>query len=110
MLALHHILRRHRHVVAEVVKTEFIICTKCDVAGVCPAARRRVRLMLVDAVYRLTVEHVQGAHPLRVTFRQIVVDSHYMNASSCKRAQEHREGRHEGFSFTGCHLRNLALM
>ena len=39
----------------------------------------RVGLMLVDAIYTQTVEHVEGTHPLRVTFSEVVVDCHYMH-------------------------------
>ena len=67
MLTLHEIVHRHRHVVTEVVETELVICTECDVACICLATCRAVRLVLVDTVYRKSVEHVKRSHPLRVT-------------------------------------------
>ena len=68
MLALYHIFGRHCHVVAEIVETKLVVGTECDVAGISFTASLRIGLMLVDAVYCLTVEHVERTHPLRVTF------------------------------------------
>ena len=50
VLALNHIIRRHRHIVAEIVKAKLIVCAKGNVAVICRATGRCVRLMLVDAV------------------------------------------------------------
>ena len=75
MFTLHHVLRCHGHVVAQVVEAEFVVCAECDVAFVGAAALRGVGLVLVDAV----VEHVERAHPLGVTFREVVVDGNHMH-------------------------------
>ena len=110
MLALHQVAHRHRHVVAEVVETELVVCTECDVACICLAARLAVRLVLVDAVYRETMEHVERSHPLRVSLREVVVDCDYMHSLACQRIEEHRESRHEGLTLSRRHLGDLSLM
>ena len=69
-----------------------------------------VRLMLVDTVYRKTVEHVERSHPLRVSLREVVVDCHDVHTLACQCIEEYREGCHEGLTFSGCHLGNLTLM
>ena len=64
--------------------------------------------MLVYAVYGKAVEHIEGAHPLRVTLGEVVVDGNHVNALSGKCVEEHREGSHQGLTFTGCHFGNHA--
>ena len=66
--------------------------------------------MLVDTVDTEAVEHIERSHPLRVTLCQIVVDGHHMHTVTGKGIQEHREGSHEGFTFTSRHLSDLSLM
>ena len=55
-----------RHVVAQVVKTEFVVGSKGDVGEVGLAARLSIGAVLVDAVDAQAVKLVEGAHPLRV--------------------------------------------
>ena len=50
------------------------------------------------------------SHPLRVTFRQIFIDRHDMNTLSCQRIQINSHDRCQGLTFTGLHLRNVALL
>ena len=66
--------------------------------------------MLVDAVYRKTVKHVERSHPLRVTLGKVVVYSNDVYAIACKGVEEYRECSHKGLTFTCCHLGNLTLM
>ena len=51
MLALYKVLHRSGHIVAEVVETELVVCTECNVAGICPLTCLAVWLMLVDTVH-----------------------------------------------------------
>ena len=82
MLALHHIGRRHRHVVTKIVETEFVVRTESDVAVVGRTTGSSVGLVLVNAIDSRTVEHVERSHPLGVTFREVVVDCHNMHTAS----------------------------
>ena len=49
---LHEVVGRVGHIVAQVVKTEFIVSTECDVGLISHTALVGVRLMLVDTVNR----------------------------------------------------------
>ena len=110
MLALHEVLHRHRHIVTQIVETELIVRTESHVAFVSLPARVAVRFVLVNAVHRQSVEHIERSHPLRVSFGKIVIDSDHVHTLACKRIQEHRERRNESLTLTGSHLGNLALM
>ena len=110
VLALDKVLRIDGHVVAQVVKAEFVVGTEGDVGLVCLAARIGAGLVLVDAIDAQPVEHIKRAHPLRVSFGQVVVDGDHMDALACQGIEEHRKRSHEGFAFTGGHLGDLALM
>ncbi len=68
VFALYQVVRADRHIVAQVVETEFVVRTERDVGIVSGTAGVGVRLVLVDTVYRQSVEHIQRAHPFRVTF------------------------------------------
>ena len=107
---LHHVLRVTRHVVTQVVEAELVVGTVGDVGVVCGAAFCRVRLVLVDAVDSQTEEVVQRSHPLRVTLCQVIVDGHHMHATAREASQIHRQGSHEGLTFTCRHLSYLTLM
>ncbi len=109
MLSLHEVAGSHGHVVAQVVEAEFVVGAVSDVALVGATALWGIRLVLVDAVDRSTVEHVERPHPLGVALGQVVVDGHHMHAAARERAEEHGEGGHEGLAFTCGHLGDFAL-
>ena len=56
------------------------------------------------------MEQIQHAHPLGVTLGQIVVHGHHMHTLAGQCIQINRQRGHQGFTLTGRHLRNLALM
>ena len=56
------------------------------------------------------MEHIERAHPLGVSFRQVVVDGHDVDALAGERVQEDRERRDEGLAFAGRHFGDLALV
>ena len=110
MLALHEILRRVRHIVAQVVETEFVVRAERDVGHVGLAPSRRVGLVPVDAVDRQSVKFVEGPHPFRVAPGQIVVDRHDVDALARQRVQEDRKRRDERLALAGRHLGYVALV
>ena len=110
MAALYEVGRRDSHIVAQVVETELIVGTESDVCLISLATSLGVGLMLVNAVYRETVEHIEWSHPLGVTLSQIVVDSHYMHTITRKGVKEHRQGGHKRLTLTSSHLGNLTLV
>ena len=110
MGTLHEVLRVLRHVVAQVVEAELIVRAEGNVGKVCFATLLTIGLMLVDAIDTQAVEHIDGAHPFRVTLCQIVIDSDDVYAVTCKCIEEDGECGGEGLTFTREHLGNLALM
>ena len=110
MLALDEVIHPRRHIVPQIVETELVVGSEGNVAFVCLTAGIAVRLVLVDAVHRQSVEHVERSHPLGVTLGEVVIDGHHMDSLACEGVQEHRQCCHEGLSLTRRHLRNLALV
>src|SRR5664280_759545 len=66
--------------------------------------------MFIDAIDRKAVKLINRAHPLRVTFRQVIVDSYNMNSSAGKSIKKNRQRSDNRFTFTCRHLCNLSLM
>ena len=110
MSTLYKVGRRNGHIVTQVVETEFIVGTECDICLISLATLLRVRLMLIDTIHAQSVEHIERSHPLRVTLGQIVVHRYYVNTITRQCIQEYRQRSHEGLTFTRCHLGNLTLM
>ena len=103
-LALHEVLLAHSHIVTQVVEAELVVRSEGDVAGIGAAACVGVRFVLVYAVHRQAVEHVQRAHPLGVSLGEVVIDGNDVDSLSAECVQEYRKGCHEGLSFSGRHL------
>ena len=108
--ALYQILRILRHVVTQIVKTEFVICTKGDIRQVCTTACLAVGLVLVNAIHAETMEHVNGSHPFRVTLGQIVIDRYHMNTIASQRVKENGKCSGKGLTLSGKHLGDFSLM
>ena len=107
---LYQVLRTHGHIVAQVVKAKFIIRTERDVGLVGTAAALWVGLVLIDAVNRKAVEHIERTHPFWVTLSQVVIDRYDVYTITCQGIQEYGESTYEGFTFTRCHFGNLTLV
>ena len=110
MLALYQVARVGGHIITQVVETKLIVGTEGDVCHICLAALVGVRTMLVDTIYRETVEHIERSHPLRVTLSQVVVHGYYVYTITCEGVQEDRGCTYEGLTLTGSHLCNLTLV
>ena len=95
MLSLHEVAAVDGHVVAEVVETELVVGSECNVGAIGGAACGRVGLVLVDAVNSQTVELVERAHPLGVSLGEIIVDGNHMDTLAGQRIQENRQSSHE---------------
>ena len=64
MFALNQIIEPCGHVVTQIVETEFVVRTESDITFISTPSGIAVRLMLVDTVYRQSMEHVKRSHPL----------------------------------------------
>ena len=62
------------------------------------------------AANRHAEEGVDFSHPFRVTLCQVVINCDNMNAFSFQRIQICRESSNQGFTFTGFHFGDSALM
>ena len=63
-----------------------------------------------DDAHGQAEELVKVAHPLGVALGQVVVHGDHVNALARQRVQIDRQGRDQGFSFTGLHLGDFALV
>ena len=108
-VALHLVLFINHHVVAQVVEAKLVVGAVCDVAVIGFPA-----LFVVEVVHNQAdleaQEPVDLTHPLGVAARKVVVDRDDMHAFSAQRVEIGRKRRHEGFTLTGAHFRNTALM
>ena len=110
MTALHEIERRGGHVITQVVKTELVIRTESDIAGIGLAALVRIGTVLIDTIDGEAKEHIDRTIPLRVTLGQVIVDGDYMHTFVGEGVEVYREGCHKGLTFTRCHLGDLTLV
>ena len=110
MLDLNKVGHVHCHIVTKVVETELVVGSESDRTVIGPLSGVAVRLMLVDAVHRKTVEHVERTHPLGVTLGEVVVDGDDMHTLARQGVKEHRKCRHKSLALTGSHLGDLSLM
>ncbi len=109
LLALHLLLQRKGHVVAQIVESELVVGAVGDVAGVgCPFGGR------IHAGNGHAHGHVQRLvdrlHPGRIAARQVVVDRHHVNAPGRQRVEINGQRRDQGLAFAGLHFGDLALV
>ena len=110
VLALHEVLGRRCHVVAQVVEAVLVVRTEGDVGQVGLAARLGVGLRVVDAGDRQSVELVHRAHPLGVTLGQVVIHRDHVHALAGQGVEEHGQRGDERLALTRGHLGDLALV
>ena len=110
VLALHPLLQREHHVVAEVVEAELVVRAVGDVGQVRRAPVRRGRLGVVEAADRQAEIREDVAHPLRVAAGEVVVDRDEVGTAAGERVEIERQRRDERLAFTRRHLGDLALV
>ena len=105
--ALHHVLDRVRHVVAQVVEAELVVGAVGDVGGVggAPLVGGHLRQDHADVQAQ---EAVHAAHPLAVAFGQVVVDGDDVHALAAERVEVGGQHRGQGLALTGLHLGDVA--
>ena len=91
------------HVVAQVIKTEFIVRAVGDVSSIGLALFIR-RLVRDNDADRQPEETVDPAHPLRVTSRQVIVDRDDVHTLAAERIQVDGQRCHQRLAFTGSHF------
>ena len=104
---LHELVLLPRHVVAQVIETEFVVRAVGDVGIVLLATFGRL-LAGDDAPDAHAEETVDAAHQLALVAGEIVVDGDDVHALAFERVEVARQRRHEGLAFTGLHLGDVA--
>ncbi len=107
--ALHALVRRVDHVVAQVVETEFVVGAVSDVGGV-GHLLLVVRHLRQVHPHRQAEETVDAAHPVGIAFGKVVVDRDDMDALAGNRVEIDRQRRRKGLAFAGAHFGDLAVM
>ncbi len=105
--ALHALLDRAGHVVAQVVEAELVVGAVGDVAGVGLAALVGAHLRQ-DHPDRQAEEVVDAAHHLRLVLREVVVDGDDVDALARQGVEVRRQHRDQGLALTGLHLGDVA--
>ena len=105
----HHLLFVDRHVVPQVVKSQFVVGHIGNVAVICLFALLGIHGVQHHA-YGQTQEFMDLSHPLRVTLGQIVVDRNDVHAFAGQGVQIRRRRGNQRLSFTGLHLGDTSLM
>ena len=106
--ALHALLERRHHVVAQVVEAELVVRAVGDVGAIRVLALLRPRLAVVEAADGQAEVAVQVPHPLRVAAGQVRVHRDEMRAATRQRIQVQRQRRDERLAFARRHLGDLA--
>ncbi|KAG1250200.1 hypothetical protein G6F68_012927 [Rhizopus microsporus] len=96
-----------RHVVAQVVETEFVVGAVGDVRGI-GFALVAVRHARVHHAHAQAQPVVQLAHLRGIAAGQVVVHGDHVHALAFQRVEVHRQGRYQGLAFTGAHFCDLA--
>jgi hypothetical protein len=108
-LALHAVLQAERQVVTQVIEAEFVVGAVGDVAGV-GGALFGVLLLVADHADGEPEEAVDGAHPVCVALRQVLVDGDHVDTLARQRVEISRERRHQRLALTGAHLGDAAVV
>ena len=105
--ALHALLDRVGHVVAQVVEAELVVGAVGDVAGVGLATLRGTHRRQ-DHADGQAEEVVHAAHLLGLELGEVVVDRDDVHALAGERVEVGREHGDEGLALTGLHLGDVA--
>ena len=82
VLALNQIGRAVRHVVTQVIKAEFVVCTVGDIGLVCAFAFCAVGTVVFQTINAEAQEVEYRGIPLGVTTSQLIVYGYQMHAST----------------------------
>ena len=106
--ALHPLLERDHHVVAQVVEAELVVGAVGDVALVGRPPLRRSGLRVVEASDGHPQVPVDVTHPLRVATGEVRVHRHQVRALAGQRVEVQRQCGDQRLSLTGGHFRDAA--
>ena len=101
--ALHTVCGFVDHVVAEVVKAEFVVRAVGDVSAISRLLFITWHLWQVDT-HSQAQPVVQARHPLRIATGQVVVHRHHVHALPGEGVEVHRQCGGQSFAFTRAHF------
>ena len=107
MATLHLVVCSPRHVVAQVVETEFVVGAVCNVGGVLLTTYVG-GLLREDAPRFHSQETEDATHQFRLVAGQIVVHGHYVNTAPGQGVEICWRGCNQCLTFTGLHFSNVA--
>ena len=108
-VALGQVLPLKLHVVPEVVKPEFIVCTVGDVRTVGGFAFLVVHIV-EDHPHGQPQEIIDFGHPFCVSFGQVIVHRYDVDSFAAQGVKIGGQGGHQGFTFTGFHFSDGAVV
>ena len=109
VIALHASREVELHVVAQIIKAEFVIRAVGDVGGIGSLALEVIHVVLNTA--NLEAEEAMNlTHPFGVARGEIIVDGDDVDAASRQRVEVSRQGRDQRLAFTGAHLCDFAFV
>ncbi len=107
--ALHFVFNTQRHVVAQIIKTVFVVGAVSNIASI-----RSAFFFLILTRKNNAQAHAQffihRAHPTAVAIGEIIIHRHHMHALARQRIEIHRQRCHQRFTFTRAHLGNFAFV
>ena len=107
--ALHFFVDLVDHVVAQVIKAEFVVGAVGDIRCVGPLLGVVRHLRQVDPD-RQAEEIMDTSHHLRVAAGQVIVYRDDMHALAGQCVEVGRQRRHQGFALTGTHFGDVAVV
>ena len=107
MAALHFVGVGEDHVVAQIVKAEFVVGAVSDVGLVRLLFLGEVLLGHDDASAQAEGV-IQLAHPLAIAPRQVIINRNYMHAVARYCLQVRRQGGDQSLALTGAHFGDVA--
>ena len=110
MLSLNLLLRRMCHIVAQIIKTKFIVRSVGDVGQISQSTLIAVGSVVLKAIHAKSQEVEQGGIPFAITTCQVIVYGNHVNTTFSKGVEVGRKRTYQRFSFSRCHLRDFSAM
>ena len=98
-----------RHVIAQIIKAEFVVGAVGNVCCVSLLFRDLIQTGNTDAGSHAQ-EVIQTPHPFGITRRQIVIDGNHVHTLAGQCVKVGSQCGDQGFTFTGFHLGDLATV
>ncbi len=108
-LTLYALFRAERHIVAQVIEAIFVVGAVGDVGGIGLTLGGRRHARQVDADGEAE-EFKQRTVVFRIALRQVVVHGNDVHAFAGQGVQISRQRRGQGFTFTGAHFSDAAIV